>query len=254
MYSPAPLRAERHDRPDVLGRHHDARFHVRLFDVIDDRRGRHQRGILDQHQLAVGLEYAILDARHRRDETQVELALQPLLHDFHVQQAEESAAEPEPERRRRFGLVAQRCVVELKLFERVAQVFVLLRVGRVEPGEHERFYRLVARQCLSRAMLGVEHGIAGARFLYGAHTRHHVADFARREDIGRYLTQLVVADLLHFVHTVVRAERDFRPLLDRAVDDANARHGAAVPVVVGVVHERAQRGRPGRRSAPASSR
>ena len=47
----------------------------------------------------------VLDVRHRRDEVEIELALEPLLHDLHVQQAEEAAAEAEAERGRRLGLV-----------------------------------------------------------------------------------------------------------------------------------------------------
>ena len=66
---------------------------------------RHQRRILDQLHRAVGLVDLVLHARHRRDEVEIELALEPLLHDLHVQQAEKSAAEAEAERRRRLGLV-----------------------------------------------------------------------------------------------------------------------------------------------------
>jgi len=44
----------------------------------------------------------LVDHRRRgRDEVEVELALQPLLDDFEVQQAEEAAAEAEAERRAR---------------------------------------------------------------------------------------------------------------------------------------------------------
>ena len=71
------------------------------------------------------LVHVVLDVRHGGDEIEIELALEPLLHDLHVQQAEEAAAEAEAERRRRLGLVVQRRVVELQLLERVAQ-FVLL--------------------------------------------------------------------------------------------------------------------------------
>ena len=65
-------------------------------------------------------------------EVQVELALEPLLDDLHVQQAEEPAAEAEPERRRRLGLEEERRVVQPQLLERLAQLGVLasLRPGR----------------------------------------------------------------------------------------------------------------------------
>ena len=44
---------------------------------------------------------------------QVVLALQPLLHDLHVQQAQEAAAEAEAQRQGGLGLVAEGGVVEL---------------------------------------------------------------------------------------------------------------------------------------------
>jgi hypothetical protein len=49
---------------------------------------------------------AVLDARRGGDQRQAELALEALLHDLHVEQAEEAAAEAEPERTRRLGRVA----------------------------------------------------------------------------------------------------------------------------------------------------
>ena len=48
----------------------------------------------------------VLDRRRRGDEVEVELALEPLLDDLHVEQAEEAAAEAEPERDRALRLVA----------------------------------------------------------------------------------------------------------------------------------------------------
>ena len=63
----------------------------------------------------------VLDRRRRGDEVEVELALEPLLDDLHVQQAQEAAAEAEAERDRRFRLEADRGVVEVQLLERVAQ-------------------------------------------------------------------------------------------------------------------------------------
>ena len=51
---------------------------------------------------AVGQVELVDDARRGGDEVEVELALQPLLDDLEVQQAEEAAAEAEAERGRAF--------------------------------------------------------------------------------------------------------------------------------------------------------
>ena len=92
----------------------------------------------------------VLDRRRRRDEVEVELALESLLDDLHVQQAQEAAAEPEAERDRALRLVGEARVVEVQLLERVAEQRVVLAVDRVDAGEDELLGRLVARQRLGR--------------------------------------------------------------------------------------------------------
>ena len=238
----APLGAERHDHADVITRDHDPRLHVRLFHVVDHPSGGHQRGVLDERHLAVGRVDLVLDARHGGDEVEVELALEPFLHDLHVQQPEESTTESEAERRGRLGLVLERGVVELELLERVAQILVLLRVGRVNAGEDERAHRLVAGECLGRLVLRVEDRVARARLFHRAHIRDHEPDLSGRELLGHDLTQLVVADFGHLVHLIRRAEGDLHALLQHAVHHAHARDRTAIAVVVRVVDERAERG------------
>ena len=62
---------------------------------------------------AVGQQYLVDHGRGARDQIEVVFALQALLHDVHVQQAEEPAAEAEAERGRDLRLEVQRRVVEL---------------------------------------------------------------------------------------------------------------------------------------------
>ena len=88
---------------------------------------------------------AVGDVRRGHEQVEVELALEPLADDLHVQQAEEAAAEAEAERLRGLGLVEERAVVQLQPLERVAQLRVVVRVGREEPGEDHRLDVLVAR-------------------------------------------------------------------------------------------------------------
>ena len=84
----------------------------------------------------------------RGEQLQVVLALEPLAHDVHVQQAEEAAAEAEAERLAGLGLLGQRGVVERELLERVAQVRELVGVDREEPAEDHRLDLAVAGQRL----------------------------------------------------------------------------------------------------------
>ena len=81
---------------------------------------------------------SVLDARRRGDEVEVELALEALLDDLHVEEAEEATAEPEAEGHRRLGLVDEAGVVEVELVERVAQLGVVVALQRIDAGEDER--------------------------------------------------------------------------------------------------------------------
>ena len=99
---------------------------------------------VDLAHLAVGRRHPVEHARRGRDQVHVELALETLLHDLHVQQAEEAAAEAEAERRRGLGLEEERRVVEPQLLERLAQLAVVVALDRIEPGEDHRLERLEA--------------------------------------------------------------------------------------------------------------
>ena len=101
------------------------------------------RRALEQLHRAVGVVHVVLDVRHGGDEVQIELALEPLLDDLHVQQAEKAAAESEAERGGRLRQVVQGGVVELQLLERVAQRLVL----RACPSDRGRRTPSSARPC-----------------------------------------------------------------------------------------------------------
>ena len=89
--------------------------------------------------------HVVLDGRRRGDEVEVELALEALLDDLHVEQAEEPAAEPEAERHGALRLVREARVVEVELLERLAHQRIVLAAHRVDAGEDEALGLLVAR-------------------------------------------------------------------------------------------------------------
>src|SRR6266566_4318889 len=249
----AALLAQLHDRADVLRRRDDPRLHVRLLDAIHGRAVRQQARVLDQVHGAVGLVDVVFHVGDGADQVEIELPLEPLPHDLHVQQTEESAAEAEAQRHRRFGLVMQRRVVKLQLGERVAQLLELVRLRRVQPGEHHRLDVPVSGQERHIPVLGVEHGVAGPRLAHAAHVGHEVPDLARLELLRGLVAELQVADLVDLVQVfLVRPERYLHAGPDRAVHHADAGNGAAVAVVVRVEDQGAQRRRgvPPRRGDP----
>ena len=108
------------------------------------------RRIVHLDHFVVGLGDAIANAGRGGDQVDIELALQPLLHDFEMQQAEKAAAEPEPQRDRILRLETHRAVVQAQLFQRIAQQSVLVRLHRIQAGEHHRLDFFETRQRLRR--------------------------------------------------------------------------------------------------------
>ena len=146
------------------------------------RRERQPRRVVDiDLAAAVGQRDAVLHGRRRRDEVQVELALQPLLDDLHVEQAQEADAEAEAQRDRALRLEADRGVVEMELLQRVAQQRV---VGSVDAGRC-RQRRAAWPACIpaaARSRAGLADVIVSPTWQSRTLLRPggHVADLARR--------------------------------------------------------------------------
>src|SRR3989337_2792126 len=77
------------------------------------------------------------------DEVEPEFALEALLHDLQVEQAQEPEAEAESQRDRALGLIADRGVVEVQLVDRIAQERVVVAPDRIDPREDQALGRLV---------------------------------------------------------------------------------------------------------------
>ena len=173
----AALVAELHHRADVLLGDDHGGLDVRLLHRLD--LVRHLGGVVHLDPLAAGTRLdAVGDGRGGHDQIEVELALQPLADDLHVQQAEEAAAEAEAERQRGLGLVEERTVVQLQPLERVAELRVLVGIGREEPGEDHRLDFLVAGHRLGGGSLLGRERVADAKLRDVLQPRDHVADLA----------------------------------------------------------------------------
>src|SRR6185369_11246296 len=104
--------------------------------------------------------------------------------DLHVEQPQETAPEPEPERHAALRLVREAGVVEMELLEGVTKERVVLATERIEPGEDERLRLLVAGQRLLRGLGGDRDGVTDLRF----------ADILQA---GRDIAHLAGDELLH---------------------------------------------------------
>ena len=88
----------------------------------------------------------VSDRRRGRDQREVELALEPLAHDLHMQEPEEPAPEAEAERAGRLRFEHEGGVVQLQLVECVAQHREVVAVDRIDAGVDHRLGLAVAGQ------------------------------------------------------------------------------------------------------------
>jgi len=192
---------------------------------------------------------------HRRrggDQIHVVLALEPLLHDVHVQQAQEAAPEAEAQGLAHLGLEVQRGVVQLQLGEGVAQRLVLVALDRKKTGKHLRLDFLEARQRAGCRPALVGHRVTDASVAQLLDAADDESHLARGEPIAAARLGCEHADLLHQVGRTGGHQQDLVLRLDDAVDHPHQHHHADVVVEPGVDHERLQRrlgAAPGRRHA-----
>ena len=109
----AVLDGELHDGTRVLRRADDLCLEVGLLNALDARSLGQILRAADIDHLAIGLVHVIVHRGARGNEVKIELALQALLDDLHMQQAQEAHAEAKAERHRGLGLPHQRRVVDV---------------------------------------------------------------------------------------------------------------------------------------------
>ena len=217
-----------------------------FFDLLD-RAGVGELGrVIDfDHLAGVGGD-AVAYARGGGDQVDIEFALEALLHDFQVQQAEEAAAEAEAERHGVFRLEIEGAIVEAELFEGVAQQAVFVRLHGVEPGEHHRLDFLEAGQRFGGGMFVIGDGVADLGVADRLDIGVQVADFAGLQFVaGRGLRRLV-AESFHLEDLAVGHQADLLAEAYAAIEDAHQDDDAAIGVEPGVEDQGAQRqiGRP----------
>ena len=188
------------------------------------------RGVIDFEDSAVGHGDLVAHAGRGGDEVEVVLALQPLLNDLKVQQAEEAAAEAEAERDRRLRLEGEAGVVEAKFFERVAQHGVLVRVDGVEAGEDHALDVFKTRQRLGAGTRDLGDGVADLGIGHVLDRRDEEAylacgELGEGDRLGRHH-----AHALHVERLPIRHDLDLHPLAQPPVDDARQHDDAAVGV------------------------
>ena len=188
----ALVETEFHDRPDEIGRRDDVGTDIRLLDVVDHHLLGQSRRVVHLLHLALFRIDHIRHVGNGRNHVHVELAVEPLLHDFHVQQAEKTAAEAEAERHARFGLERERSVVQLEFLQRCAKVFVVRGVDGIHAGKHHRLHLLKALNGLLAGSADVSNRVAHLHLLRILDAADDIAYLAR--------AQFLTRNHLHFQH------------------------------------------------------
>ena len=237
---------ELHQVADVLVRADDLDLDDRLEDALDARSVGEVGGIVDLDLRAVVEVDLVRHRRRRLHDRHAALALEALLHDVHVQEAEEPAAEAEAERLAVLRLEGEARIVQVQLLDRLAQLLevgllaVFVGARRIEVAEDHLLRLFVA---LERDVGRVEverDGVADAHIAEGLHARAHRADL-RVAQLLDLLREGRVAQQFRHREGAARAHHaDLVALLEVAVEDAHIHHDAAVLVVLRVEDEAAQ--------------
>ena len=200
------------------------------------------RRVVDLDDGAVGEVDLVADAGRGGDEVEVELALQALLNDFHVQQAEEAAAEAEAEGDGAFRLEEEGGVVELEFFERVAKQGVLVGIDGVDAGEDHGLDFFKAGQGVGGGARVFGDGVAdaGVRDVFDGGDEE--ADFAGGKLLDLDGLGSEDAHGLDVEDFAVPHEADPHAFAHAAVDDAGEDDDAAVGIEPGVEDEGLERG------------
>ena len=232
--------AQLQDGPHRFFRSDDHRDDERFLDGRNLAGRREFRGIIHFHQVPRGGQDAVTHAGRRGDQVDVELALQALLHDLHVQQAQEAAAESKAQRGRGFRLVKKSRVVQAQFSQRVAQRLVIAGRDRIQPGEYHRLDGLEPRQRRSRTG-HFGNRIAHPRVGHVLDVGHHKSYFARAEFVHRHRFGGEHADALHLKLLIVVAQPDFRARRHAPFHNPHLDHCAAVGIEPRIKNQRAQR-------------
>ena len=145
---PAPFLAEFEHRAEIIIGRQYGRADPRFLDRLDLGWIRQISRIVEFEGLAIPQHDPIDDRRRRRDEIEIEFALQPLLNDFKMQKTQKAAAEAKAERRRTLHFIGEARVIQPQTPHGGAQIGKIRRVDREKPAKNHGLRGLESRQGL----------------------------------------------------------------------------------------------------------
>ena len=197
-------------------------------------------GVIHFHHFVGGGGDAVLHAGRGGDQADIEFALEAFLHDFHVQQAEKSAAKAEAEGDGIFRLVEECGVVELQFSQGVAQHFVVAGVHREKPGEDHGLDGFEAWKW-RRGVAVFDDGVTDAGIGDAFYIGDDEADVAGSEFLQHDRFRREHAEIFHFVDFVAGREANLHVRREAAFHHADEDDRAAVGIEPGIENQGAQR-------------
>ena len=236
---------EGHHVADVFVRANHERLDHGFLDLFDEGDFGQEGGVIYVLTRAVGHGDFVNDAGIGRDDVHVVLATEPFLDNFHVQQAEETATEPEAEGDGRLRRVGKRGIVELQLGHGRLEMLVIRGIDGIDAAEHHRMDFLEAGQ-YGRRMAGVGDGIAHLNFLRGLDVGGEIAGLADFEFLTDVRLGIEAANFLDL--DVLAGVEQFNLLagFEFAIEDAHVGDDAFIGVKIGIEGERLEAPLPGR--------
>ena len=191
--------AQGHDRANVVGSSDDRCTDERFLDVVNQGDFRHTGRIVHFLHLALLVVHLVRYVRHGSDYVHIELAVETFLYDFHMEQAQETATETEAQRYRRFWHESQRSIVQLQLFKRCTEVFVIFRINRIKTGKHHRLHFFETGDSLLTRTGNVGNGIPYLYFLRSLDTRNDITYVTGTELVTWYHVHLEDPDFVGII-------------------------------------------------------
>ena len=227
-----------------VGADHEGLDHW-FFDFVNESGLGQEGGVVHFPERAVGKRDAVDDAGIGGDNVHAVLAAESFLDNFQMEQAEEAAAEAEPQRDRGLRLIHERGIVQLQLGQVRLEMLVIGGVDGVNAAEDHRMNFLEAGQC-RRGMAGVGDGVAHFDLLRAFDVGGHVAGLAQLEFFAHVRLGVEAADLFDLDVSAGVQELDLQAGLELAVEDAHVGDYAFVGVEIGIKAQGLQGRRAGR--------
>ena len=232
--------AQLHDRAYIILGHNDGSVHIWLLHVVNHSGVREEGGVIHHFHIAIGADYFVNNVGRSGNQRQIIFALQALLDNVHVQQSQKAAAEAKAQGSGGFRLEHQGSIVQLQLFQRVAQIVVIAVLYGIQAAINHGSGLAIAWQSALRRTIGVRNSVAHASVAHVFDASSKEANLALLQLVHVHNAGLKVAHLGDLELGTGGHHANLHALFDASFHDADVKHHALVGIKLGVKHQSLQ--------------